>query len=209
MQKRLGVGAFMATTAWPVSVKTQQKAVHTFIHHLRSLVTLFCLPGPTSHHQSVCLLLRQGFCWQSGTCSTQISSFLFVFGDLHQGGKQSQHTEGRPVLAPGQSLLLGLGQRWGLQAEGQLRGRRQPGSMVGHGSCPSEAEADKFFFLSFLAWWQPDGCLPDRALGEWFLLRWTELPWRLYEGDTYFLSGTAVNLRYKRPERFWHLDRIS
>lgn len=192
MQKCLGVGAFMATKAWPVSVRTQWKATDRFIHHLRSLVTLFCLPSPTSQHQSVCLLLRQGFCWQAGTCPTQISSFLFVFGDLHQSGKQSQCTEVRSVLTPGQSLLhrchhsfyvwrndcslypamlrtetcrktpsvhlercclteghlggvaeeLGSGQRWGLQAVGQLRARRQPGSMVGHRSCPSKVGAD-------------------------------------------------------------------
>lgn len=107
MQKCLGVGAFMATKAWPVSVRTQWKATDRFIHHLRSLVTLFCLPSPTSQHQSVCLLLRQGFCWQAGTCPTQISSFSFVFGDLHQSGKQSQCTEVRSVLTPGQSLLHG------------------------------------------------------------------------------------------------------
>lgn len=62
MQKCLGVGAFMATKAWPVSVRTQWKATDRFIHHLRSLVTLFFCQAP---HPSISL---------SVCCSDKVSA---------------------------------------------------------------------------------------------------------------------------------------
>lgn len=201
MQKCLGVGAFMATKAWPVSVRTQWKATDRFIHHLRSLVTLFCLPSPTSQHQSVCLLLRQGFADKLGPARLRFHLFrLFLEISIKVANSRSVLRWGRcwplvslcctGVTTPstsggmtahswavvakftlypamlrtetcrktpsvrlerccvtgdhlgGVAEELGSGQRWGLQAVGQLRARRQPGSMVGHRSCPSKVGAD-------------------------------------------------------------------
>lgn len=96
MQSCLGTGAFTATRAWSVSIMTpNRKTYFWFLCHLKYLAALFVLPRIPVQHSP----LKQGCCWEHGTCSPSDFDFFFFLS-----GKQTQYTEVRSLLAFCQSL---------------------------------------------------------------------------------------------------------